>query len=68
MLSLGNAVWKVLLKLWSSGLLAGKKGGAEVNTTLSSGAKLIPSKMQGMSGKPNKTNVWSVKLRVIGHL
>lgn len=68
MLSLRNPVWKALLKLQSSGLLAGKKGDAELNTMLSSGAKFIPSETQGMSGKLDKTNVWSMRLRVTRHL
>lgn len=68
MLSLRNPVWKVLLKLQSSGLLAGKKGDAELNTMLSSGAKFIPGETQVRLGKLNKTNVWSMELRVTRHL
>lgn len=44
--------------------LAGKKGDAELNTALSSGAKFIAGETQGMWGKLNKTTVWSVKPRV----
>lgn len=64
MLSLGNPLWKVLLTLRSGGLLTGKEGDAELNTMLSSAAAFIGGETQGMSGNLNKTNVWSVKLRV----
>lgn len=57
MLSLRNAVWKVLLELQSSGLLEGKKSDAELNTMLRIGAKFVAGETQSMSGKLNKANV-----------
>jgi len=67
-LSLRNPAWKVLLKLRSSGLLAGKKGDPGLNTTSSSRAKFTASETQRLSGKLNTAHVWSVKLGVTGHL
>lgn len=57
MLSLRNAVWKVLLELESCGLLAGTKSDAELHTRLSSGDKLVAGETRSMSGKLNKANV-----------
>lgn len=56
MLSLRNAVWKVL-ELQSCGLWAGMKCDAELNTMLSSGAKFVAGETQSISGKLNKANV-----------